>query len=103
MMIHTGFGWANNPRAPGWARPIRRALQERKHARNIEIDQCAVGLRDSHGTYIKKFTHIMCIHPGLMTPFSGAKCSGRRERSRVRSVELAAAQQHARAPILCFR
>eukprot|EP00959_Pyramimonas_sp_CCMP1952_P009993 208328-Pyramimonas_sp.AAC.1 len=70
--------------------------QERTCIREFLVDQCAAGLRDSHGTLIRKPTHTLRNHPAILT---GARCNGRREYARARNEELNAAQQYARASV----
>eukprot|EP00959_Pyramimonas_sp_CCMP1952_P453812 9468867-Pyramimonas_sp.AAC.1 len=66
----------------GGSDPPWKELADRSHITTARIDQCATGLMDTAGDYIKKPTDITSNDEAILKPFGLLKCNGTCMRSR---------------------
>ena len=69
-------------------------LAQRNHIVSIGIDQCATGLRDDFGDYIKKPTDITSNDETILKPFATFRCNGSHVHAQPCNKQLTAAQHY---------
>merc|ERR1712113_241596 len=71
-------------------------LAQRNHIVSMGIDQCATGLRDDFGDYIKKPTDITSNDEAILRPFATFRCNGRHVHAQPCNKQLTQAQHYTR-------